>query len=411
MTLRRLRPAALTAPSPRMRWARRTTATWVASLLVVLLLAEVASAAPSLSLATGTDPTESVTTQAIATGSAESSSNRLVVTFKSAGGRACAANPDADGGTWVIDSDDHAGPFSKSVNQMFNQAGSYLLCGWLQDEATSGAPVVASTALVFGVRPPHLSLSIAAPSVVAPNQTFQIITTAQAEVDRQVDVLAVPDTGRGCPANSPAATGSTTVVDSWNVTGGPTTRTTNQSFDAAGGYLLCGYVYQNSTTPEATAVSPFSVVAPVPAPSSCVVPPLDAGTSLTTTTRRLTAAHCSAGPVTLAASSRYKRGTVVRLAAKTGGSLPAGSAVGLIISDGPACVVPRIRAGSSLTTAEKQLTKSHCSFGGTRHAANRRYRHGTVLWLSSKPGEKLAPRTKVRVTLSSGRRRTHRHLR
>src|ERR1700749_2389230 len=95
------------------------------------LSSSLADAAPTLTLSTGPDPTESITTQVSASGTAEDKQTAATVTIKPTGGRECGANPSAAegaGGTFLFGGEDVAeGPFSHSVNHTFEAAGSYLL--------------------------------------------------------------------------------------------------------------------------------------------------------------------------------------------------------------------------------------------------------------------------------------------
>jgi hypothetical protein len=251
------------------------------SLLGAIGAGSATAAEPSLTLATAADPAESVVTQIIAKGTSNNGSTRLGITLKATGGQGCAPNFAADSGSSLIEgSSVEEVAFSKSFNHEFTSAGSYLLCGWLTDTAQAGDPVVATASLTFAVRPPHLVLSISAPPVVQTEQTFQIVTTAQAEVSRTVTEYVIPNTGRGCPANGSAANSTAGVssvvfpahlLTNWNVDGGPFSEAANYSLRSAGQYLICGYVqYPTSQSPpEITASSMIAAVSP---PPPCVVP-------------------------------------------------------------------------------------------------------------------------------------------
>jgi hypothetical protein len=228
-----------------------------------------AQAASSLTLTIGSDPAESITTQIGATGSAQDSGGDYVhVHLKPAGGTPCAAIYTADNGTFVISAGDNgklSGAFSVSTNWTFNSAGSYVLCGWLTD--STAQTVYATASMPISVRAPHLSISISAPATVVRDQTFQIVTTAQAETQRTLYEYVMPDTGAACPANAGAMPNTATeVMDSWNVDGGPLAQSANESFSSVGTYLVCAYFEypQNDSPPEATATATVSVVKHLP---------------------------------------------------------------------------------------------------------------------------------------------------
>lgn len=236
------------------------------AVVALLVVAPAALATPSINTSVGPDPVESVTTQLGLTGNSDENDGYIQLNVKPTGGTDCGANPDADNGSEVLEDYVDAGAINESNNYTFQNAGSYLLCGWLEDNGPNGRQVVAHISTTISVRRPKLSLSIAAPASVQPNTTFQVTTTAQAEASRDVYVRVVPDTGRGCPANASAAADSdvTTIEDGWNVTGGPLNDTQNVSISDLGKYLACGYFQYNTTDspPEATAVAPLEVATP-----------------------------------------------------------------------------------------------------------------------------------------------------
>jgi hypothetical protein len=372
-----------------------------------------ATADPTLTLSTGSDPAESIPTQIIMTGTATSSDTVLVVTLKSAGGQGCGANPTADGGA-TISSPSVVGPgsISKSVDHTFNNAGAYLLCGWLNDQSQTTNPVVATASLAFDVRQPHLALALSAPAVVQPEQTFQILTTAQAEVDRTFNEVIIPNTNRGCPANASAAeatTGEQRVYfaahgSSWSVDGGPFTESANVVLRSVGQYLVCAYAqYPTSQTPpEISATATVAVITP---PPPCVVPKFTSTTKLKTIESAIKAAGCAVGKIRRAANRRVRSGYVSGVSPAPGTRRAAGTPVNVTVSTGPPCVVPKISAGTALGTAERRLREAHCATGKLRSARSRRYRRGRVMRLGSRPGSVLPSYAPVEITVSAGRHR------
>jgi hypothetical protein len=302
-----------------------------------------ASASPTLTLSTGPDPAESIATQLRASGNATNNETALSATIKATGGQACGADATADGGQSLYFSNNaEEGSFSKSINYTFDNAGSYLFCGWLNDQEQSGDPVVASASLTVAVRPPHLMLSIAAPATVRPTQIFQITTTAQAEVSRTVTEFVLPDTGRSCPANSGAAYSTSSASEiywpahfgsGWEVDGGPFSESVNETLSGLGHYLVCAYVeYPSSESPpEITASAALTVAVP---PPSCIVPHIHAGSTLASIEQRIRRAHCAVGHVHRQRSRHYRRGEVLRLGARPGQVLPFHTALEIVVSAG-----------------------------------------------------------------------------
>jgi hypothetical protein len=367
--------------------------------------AAASATASTLQLTVGGEPVESITTQLGGTGDASESENRLYVKVQPAGGEACAANPSADQGEEVISQYlENVGPYSQSVNWTPRTAGSYVMCGWLVHAPEGAATIAAEDSIPVTARIPRLSLSIAVPATVQIGQTFQVATTAQAETSREAFEYILPFTGGACPANAAAAdmaSGSTGVFYAWNVVGGPLTQTQNESLSTPGVYLVCAYFEypQSESPPEATANAKTTVVSP---PSPCVVPQLTGYVALATVEQRLTAAGCTVGPVRYTASVSVPRGDVVSLSSQPGTKLPAGSAIGVVVSAGRPCVVPVVHAGSSLGGAERKIIAAGCTVGKVSRAHSRRVRHGRVLSISPRPRARLSPRAKVNIRVSAG---------
>lgn len=293
-----------------------------------------AAAAHAMSVGAGNDPVESVPTQIVATGTA-SDYYSLVVTEKPLGGQGCAANAEADTGSRVINYDVSPGPYSQSVNWTPDTAGSYLVCGWLEDGITGA--VVDHGSAAFSVRKPRLSISLGAPATVRPHQIFQITTMAQAEAERGLDEYLIPNTGDGCPANSAAAGATSNSItadfNTWSVDGGPSTQSYNQSLDRVGSWLICAYFqYQNnSDPPEAVGSAGLKVAYPTP---PCVVPQVGWHASVGSIERRIRAAHCSVGRITRAYSGSVPFGDGIAVSPRAGTHLTSYAAVGVVMSAG-----------------------------------------------------------------------------
>jgi hypothetical protein len=374
-----------------------------------------AAADPALTLSTGSDPAESIPTQIIVGGTTTDSETALSVTIKAAGGQGCGASFSADGGSTIYSpSFVAAGSITKSVDHTFDNAGAYLLCGWLSHDGQTGRPVVATASLSFNVRQPHLALALVAPTVVQPEQTFQILTTAQAEVARLFNEVIIPNTNRGCPANASAAehtSGEQGVYfaahgTGWIVDGGPFTESANVVLRSVGQYLVCAYAqYPTSQTPpEISATAAVSVVTP---PPPCIVPKFTSTTKLKTIESAIKAAGCAVGKIRRAANRRVRSGYVSGVSPAPGTRRAAGTPVNVTVSTGPPCVVPKISAGTALGTAERRLREAHCATGKLRSARSRRYRRGRVMRLGSRPGSVLPSYAPVEITVSSGRPSHH----
>jgi hypothetical protein len=372
-------------------------------------LATAAQAAPTMQLSIANDPVESVPTQLGASGAGVDTTNgaSVFVTVKPAGGSACAANSQADDGSIVVDGDFGRNPtYASTQNWTFQTAGSYLLCGWLAPSGNSSM-AVAQASQMFTVRQPHLSLTISAPAAVQTGQTFQVATTAQAETQRPAYVYALPDTGSGCPANAAAASDTsgsqTTAIDPWLVIGGPLMQTINQSFNSAGRYLFCGYFQypNNQSPPEASTTVSVTVVAP---PPPCVVPSFGANLPVASVQQSVKNADCVVGTVRYAASQTVPRGDVVSLTPSPGSHLAPAAAVNVLVSTGPPCVVPAVKAGSRLSVAQRAIRASHCSVGRVSHTRSARVRAGTVVRLSPGTHSRLASGALVAIVVSKGRR-------
>jgi hypothetical protein len=376
--------------------------------LTSCLWAASAHASATVTITVGAAPAESIVTQLGASGSVTDTNDYVVVHYKPTGGSACGANPSADNGTQVVDSSFlPTGPYAKSANVTFDPAGGYLACAWVVQSA-SPETVVAADAKTIVVRVPHLSLTLGVPGAVDVGQTFQVTTTTQAEVARDLYVSVSVDTGRGCPANASAAlavSASSTVVNGRSVVGGPATASTNLSLSTPGTYLVCGYLQHSraSDPPQATAAASLVVGAPPPPPPPCVVPVVVKDEPRAATKARLAAASCSVGKIRYVASARYARGSVFKVAPIAGTSLTNAARVDLFVSSGAPCIVPAIPRTRTLAAVERRLAQAGCTVGKLTHRRSRTVRRGRVVALSAAKGKRLAPRSRVGIVVSKGR--------
>jgi hypothetical protein len=370
---------------------------------VGLMPAALAYAAPAIELTRGSgEPVESITTQLGATVT-NGGNDELSLFIKPTGGAGCAANPDADSGETVIDSLITSGvnPVRFAQNWTVRVAGEYRVCAWVT--GNDDEEVLAAAETTFHVRQPHLALSISAPATAALNQTFQVLTTAQAETEREVREYVLPNAGDGCPANAAAARNASgeEEVLYWNVTGGPLTESRNESLSAYGSYLFCAYFeYPNAESPPELAASTQTAVIPPPPP--CVVPGFTIGSPLASEEGRLRAASCSVGAIHYAASANVRRGGVIGLNPRPGTTIATGAPVAIYVSAGRPCVVPPVRAGATAKHVEHLLSAADCGYVVV-HVRSRRVRRGAVIGLGSHARSRLFPLTRVRVLVSRGR--------
>ncbi|HEX5909003.1 MAG TPA: PASTA domain-containing protein [Thermoleophilaceae bacterium] len=75
-----------------------------------------------------------------------------------------------------------------------------------------------------------------------------------------------------------------------------------------------------------------------------------------------------------------------------------------VFADTRRCVVPQLR-GAKLSTARRRLSRAGCRTGAVRRRYSRRVRKGRVIASAPKAGSRRATGTKVRLSVSRGRRR------
>jgi hypothetical protein len=382
----------------------------VVTVVAVLAASQAASASagPTIELTRGTaEPVESISTQlgAVVTNAGGSD---LFMHVKPTGGAGCGANPEADSGEDVFGFEGvtkETNPVTLSRNWTFRSAGSYRICAWIAN-SPSEAEAFAETTLQ--VRKPHLALNVSTPATVAENQTFQVVTTAQAETQRSVFEYVLPNTGGGCPANSAAASdasGARTVLYGWDVTGGPFNESKNESISSPGSYVFCAYFdYEGmESPPELAATAITDVVAP---PPPCIVPSFAFGAPLGDVEGSLRAAHCSVGPLNYSASTSVHKGGVIALNPGSGTHLNSSASVDVDVSAGMPCVVPSVRSGGNVRHVEHLLVASYCGYV-VAHAHSHRVRHGAVIRLGSRSHSRLFPGTRVQIVVSSGSGQHH----
>jgi beta-lactam-binding protein with PASTA domain len=65
------------------------------------------------------------------------------------------------------------------------------------------------------------------------------------------------------------------------------------------------------------------------------------------------------------------------------------------------CVVPKL-VGLTLKKAKARIKRAHCTVGKVTRKASAKRKRGKVLAQKPKPGRKLAPGAKVRLTVGKG---------
>jgi beta-lactam-binding protein with PASTA domain len=108
------------------------------------------------------------------------------------------------------------------------------------------------------------------------------------------------------------------------------------------------------------------------------------------------------GAIYYTASSSVHSGGVLGLSLATGTKLGSGAAVGIVVSAGRPCIVPFVKAGSSVGRAKRLLAAGNC--GATIiHMRSRHVRRGQVVRLGSRAHSRLFPLSRVRIVVSKGR--------
>lgn len=144
-------------------------------------------------------------------------------------------------------------------------------------------------------------------------------------------------------------------------------------------------------------------VVSVPAPPTCVVPAVGHAEQLAVEESALATDHCAVGQLLYMTSSNVPRGDVVRLEVDPGTKLAAGSPVGIVVSNGPTCVVPSVARNETLRAVEHAVLRANCTVGRVRYVRSRHHRRGMVVGLSPASNRRLSPQSHVQITVSRGR--------
>lgn len=391
---------------------------FAAGLAVTALLAVTASAFADTATLTVTDssgqsdPAAGLPRVFTVTGTAGTPGEHAYVKYRATGGAPCAPTADTDPGTAL---DGAQGPFyngSPTDNGTFTESDvitwpqpqTLQFCIWVAtNTATATTPFTQNVTF----RAPTGSLGATfSPQTPVAGQPFSVTVTGASEAPESV-FATVRAAGSPCAPTFATDTGSNLVGGAGQAVNGSYSFTATANEAMAGAYNVCLWLASSPTdgSPIAgpTAVK-FTVTAPPPPPPpSCIVPNPTSKTNLATVEAALMAAHCTVGPVTQLASPKVPLGDVIGLSPAPLSTLPEGTTVEIEISTGPACIVPKIPAGTSLAKAEAALRKGHCGIGKVTHVRSKA-RRGTVVRISPAAGTIAATNAHVNIVESLGKR-------
>ena len=233
---------------------------------VLLLCAGTATAADSIAVKFGADPTEEVPLPISVTFTSAASANAYV-TVKPAGPIGCAANYAADDPT----SSDvlYQASSGGSTNWTFTEPGNFVLCGYLQASSGDTAPIAVTGPVPLTVRSAKASIALTVPPRVDSGQGFKLTAAVTSELRRVVFITIKPVGGRGCEATYALDDpNSSDVAYQESVQGTQTLDLTVTAPQVTARYLLCAYVQEGSSdpSPEASTSVEFLV-----GPDPCVV--------------------------------------------------------------------------------------------------------------------------------------------
>jgi hypothetical protein len=233
---------------------------------VLMTLSAASAQADSISVTTGSDPTEEVPLPITATWSSGDPGPQVLVTVKPSGPQGCAVNYSADAANSdTIIGHDGVASGSWSVNQTFRDPGTFTLCGYLQHSTSDTSPLAATGPVAVTVRAGRATVAIAAPARVSPRKTFALIANVTAELPRELLVTAKRAGGRGCEATYALDAPNSETLVSTDVQGTQTVKRTAEASSTRGTYLLCAYVQETTSDPSPEAVgSTQFVVGPDP---------------------------------------------------------------------------------------------------------------------------------------------------
>lgn len=336
-----------------------------------------------------------------------STPTRLYTKVRPAGGAPCAPSATSDSASEVyygsFNGGDAYGPtvqgnFTITKTGVWNTPGDFQYCFWLASNPSQAVTPI--TQLVSFRRSTGVISAVISPLGAAPKTKLTITVAGNSEAPSNAHAKVRLAGGAPCAPSYSADSG--TGLFSGRDVNGPFSITDTYTPPVAGTYLLCLYLSGSSSDANPIAAQPilFGIVAP---PPPCVVPTLPGGTSLGDAQGALGAASCTLGGQSLQPSD-FPRGTVIATNPSAGTSLPNGTGIGLVISDGKACVVPSIGNKTKLSRAKAALYSAGCTPGAVQRIRSKR-KKGTLVRYLPRSRTTLAPRAAVGMAISKGPRR------
>ncbi len=344
-------------------------------------------------------------------GTAGTAGEHAYVKYRSTGGAPCAPSADTDPGT-ILDgiqgpfyngSPTDNGAFTESDIVTWPQPQTLQFCIWVAT-STSTATTPFTQDITF--RAPTGSVGATfSPETPVAGQPFTITIAGASEAPESV-FATLRAAGSSCAPTFATDTGSNLVGGAGQSVNGTYSFTTTATEASAGSYDVCLWLASSPSdgSPIAgpTAVK-FTVVAPpTPPPPSCIVPNPPSKTDLATVEAAIAAAHCTVGTVTRLANPTVRAGDLIGLSPTPLSTQAEGTTVSIEISTGPACIVPKIAAGTQLAKAESALRKAHCSAGKVTRIRSK-VRRGTVVRISPGAGTITATGAPVKIVESLGK--------
>jgi hypothetical protein len=327
----------------------------------------------------------------------------LYIKHRAPGGAPCAPTASSDSGAWFDyyqpggGRGNVNGTFSESDTLTWGAPGPSTFCIWLVhgNSETIATPI---TQTIDFRSPTGTITASVSPTVPKLNERASVTVTGSSEAPARVYAKIRQTGGAPCAPTYDSDTGRP-LLEGNSVNGSfSLAMTTMQS--SAGEYLVCLWLARssNDSAPIAGPQPETFVVAAPPPP--CVVPTINPRAGLATVEQRIHSASCALGQVRYLASRTVRRGEVIALSPASGTRLGNGSPIGVTVSSGPPCIVPRGAIGVTLSTARRRLALAHCSTGRIAYARSRRHRRAIVLAADPRPGTRLATGAPVRLRVS-----------
>ncbi len=336
------------------------------------------------------------------------------VKYRATGGAGCAPSAATDTGTpldgasgpFYNGAPTDSGDFSESDVITWPQPQTLMFCIWIASSPTATATPF--TQVVTFRAPTGTVGATITPAAPTAGQPFSIAITGASEAPETVYATLRP--AGACAPTFASDSGSNLINGPGQAANGSYSITVSATEATAGSYEVCLWLASSPTDAAPIAgpaaatftVAPAPVIPPPP-PPACVVPNPAPNSSLAFVEQVLVAAHCTLGAVTHIASPLVKAGDVISLSPAPLSQEPNGTAVSIVASTGPACVVPKLAVGSLLATAERAIRKAHCSVGRVTHVRSRKVRRGRVVRWTPATNTLATTNAPVAVVVSSGK--------